>query len=645
MKRVVLAAALLVSLGAGACKKTAAAATPTVTITPASANVEAGTQLQFGVSVTNSTSTTVTWLVNGVSTLSAQQTNGFGTIDSNGLYTAPDSVPSESGVTITAELTSNTTIFNTAEVIVTSIPVLNVSPATVTVAAGQPTTLTLCIYLNSANESTAVTWYVNGVAGGNSTYGSVAPVAVTGSPTCTPSTGSPTLQQAVYTAPQIPPSGGQVVVSAVLNADNTQTAAATITLTFSPFSMKGPFVFNLAGTYSFSQGGCTKSGYFSRAGQFTADGSGNLAVDEDLNVAGSAPQHLQVIGTYAIGADGRGTATINDPFVCGTTASNYYLAFVNESEVQLTEADTFATGHGEADAQDPSVAFTGNLPANHFAFEFSGSTVSGGVPKASSEVGQFLINATAIQNGQADIDIGGAVTSIQPGAFGGSFLTTDANGRGTATINGASFAYYMIAAGRVRFIEVDAGGTVTGDAYQQPANPLFSTASLSSECSFLASGRSATGFLGTGGVFFAPTNGSGTINTGTAVVDQNNAGTVQTNASAGGSYAVDANGRGTLTLTTSSGTITFVFYFIQAGEAVLLETDSLIVADGMLVAQQGAPATGFSTQNLVGPFTQQWTGAAATSINEADTTGQIVLTGSTATIAGNWDTNNAFTLA
>ncbi len=32
------------------------------------------------------------------------------------------------------------------------------------------------------------------------------------------------------------------------------------------------------------------------------------------------------------------------------------------------------------------------------------------------------------------------------------------------------------------------------------------------------------------------------------------------------------------------------------------------------------------------------------SFNEADTTGQIVLTGTTATVAGNWDTNNAFTL-
>ena len=566
----------------------------------------------------------------------------------------PNAVPSQPQVSLTAEITNETTIFNTATVDIAAVPVLSVTPTTATVAAGQQTTLTICLFdvpVVNTIPQTGVTYYVNGVAGGNSTFGTVAGVAPAASATCTPAiAGAPAPQQAVYTAPQIPPSGGQVVVTAVLNADTTQTSAATITDTFSPFSLQGSLVFNLAGTFTLNQnqGGCAKSGYFARAGRVTADGHGGLTVIEDVNVAGSPPQNIQVNGTYTIGVDGRGTATLTDPtaFGCGTTASNYYLVFVSESEVQIAEADTFATGRGEGDAQDPNAAFTGDLPANNFAFDFSGSSVPGGVTKPTSQIGQFTLSGATISKGQEDINAGGALTPVPSGSLSGSFGTTDANGRGTATIQGASFAYYMITAARVRFLEIDAAGTLTGDALQQPNNAIFSASSLSSACSFLTSGRSPTGLAATAGVFFAATDGSGGISAG--VLDQNNAGAVQGDAATliGSGFSVDANGRGTMTLITNAGSLTFVFYFVQAGQAVLLETDSSIEADGLLVTQQGRPGNGpgFTTQSLVGPYAQQWTGAAAASLNEADTTGQILLNGTTTDVAGTWDTNKALTL-
>ena len=666
MKRVYLFAAVLACFGAGACKKSSSSTSPpTVTISPTSANVEAGTTEQFGATVANATSasgTAITWLVNGVAGISAQQTAGFGTIDSTGLYTAPNVLPSSPAVVITAELTGDTSIYTTALVIITEVPVVTLSPTTATVAAGQSTTLTACIFNPpkdaNGNYETGVTWYVSGagelnVLGGDSKTGTVSP-STTVSPatppsgvTCTPSiSGQPNPQQVTYTAPQIPPSGGQVLVSAVLNADTTQTSSATITDTFSSFSLQGSFVFNLAGTFSFNQAGCTKSGNFARAGRITADGQGGLTVAEDLNVAGSPPQNLQINGTYAIGSDGRGTAVINDPFACGTTSSNYYFVFVNESAVQVAEADTFASGHGEGDVQDPNVAFTGNLPTHNFAFDFSGSSVVGGVTEPTSQIGQFTLAANSIAKGQEDVNAGGTLTSVPSGSLAGTFVSTDANGRGTATIQGTSFAYYMITAGRVLFLEIDASGTLTGDALQQPNNPTFSASSLSAECSFLTRGRSPTGLAATGGVFLA--DGTSVLSNG--VVDQNNAGTVQSNVAASGNYSVDANGRGAFSLTTNAGALTFVFYFVQAGQALVQETDSSIEADGMLVTQQGVPGTGsgFTTQSLIGPFAQQWTGAAAASFNEADTTGQIVLTGPTATaaatVAGTWDTNNALTL-
>jgi len=267
MKRLFFAAALLFALGFSGCKKNnSSSVTPTVTVSPDAADVAAGTQLQFGASVSNTTDTAVTWLINGTAGTAAAQTTAFGgpiygTIDGTGLYTAPDVLPSSPSVTITAELTDNNSIFNTATVDITSDPVVNVSPATATLAAGQSQTLTVCFYNTT---SPAVTWYVGNVQGGNSTLGTVTPVAVTGTPTCTPAIANePAPQQAVYTAPQIPPTG-PVVVTAELVSDPTQTSGATITDTFSPFSMQGTFVFNESGTFSFTKNGCANSGFFSR---------------------------------------------------------------------------------------------------------------------------------------------------------------------------------------------------------------------------------------------------------------------------------------------------------------------------------------------------------------------------------------------
>ena len=76
----------------------------TVTVSPIAASLfadEAGntwpvsaTQQQFSATVINGSSQTVTWAVTGGT--------GSGTIDTNGLYTAPATVPNPAAVTVTA---------------------------------------------------------------------------------------------------------------------------------------------------------------------------------------------------------------------------------------------------------------------------------------------------------------------------------------------------------------------------------------------------------------------------------------------------------------------------------------------------------------------------------------------------------------
>ena len=102
--------------GANACASTSAGA---VTVSPASATLQAGSgQQTFTATVTNTSATTVTWQVDGVTGGNAT----VGTISTAGLYTAPATMPSPATVTVTAIATANTTVSGSAQVTITPAP-------------------------------------------------------------------------------------------------------------------------------------------------------------------------------------------------------------------------------------------------------------------------------------------------------------------------------------------------------------------------------------------------------------------------------------------------------------------------------------------------------------------------------------------
>jgi hypothetical protein len=83
-----------------------------VSVSPATVTIPEGTTQQFTVTVTNSSITTVTWSVDGVSGGNAT----VGAITSAGLYSAPATAGTH---TITATSTADTTASGTASVTVT----------------------------------------------------------------------------------------------------------------------------------------------------------------------------------------------------------------------------------------------------------------------------------------------------------------------------------------------------------------------------------------------------------------------------------------------------------------------------------------------------------------------------------------------
>jgi hypothetical protein len=211
------------------------------------------------------------------------------------------------------------------------------------------------------------------------------------------------------------------------------------------------------------------------------------------------------------------------------------------------------------------------------------------------------------------------------------------NGRGLATLNGATFSYYMVSASQVQFIAIgNPAASVTSGVATLQSSGGFSSTSLGGNSLAVTNGTSTAGPIATAASFFSqpdPNQITGTFGAGgTGVLNQNNSGNVSA-AGFSGTYSVAASGRGTATLSTGQ---TYVFYLIGVNRAVIQETDNSIVSDGTLVGLAGGP---FSTSNLAGGYALQLSGVAA-GHGEQDVLGQInTTTGQLAT--GTVDVNTA----
>src|SRR5437660_80057 len=95
-----------------------------VSISPTGAALQVGHSQQFAATVSNTSNSAVTWLVNG----KVGGDSTLGTISSTGLYTVPSSVPSPSSVTVTAQSVADTTKSASANVNISATLATSASP-------------------------------------------------------------------------------------------------------------------------------------------------------------------------------------------------------------------------------------------------------------------------------------------------------------------------------------------------------------------------------------------------------------------------------------------------------------------------------------------------------------------------------------
>lgn len=349
-----------------------------------------------------------------------------------------------------------------------------------------------------------------------------------------------------------------------------------------PATPVGTFsVSSLSGTYAFVFSGNDANGPFAVAGTLVADGSGNISGGAlDVNERPTPATNASLTGTYTVAADGRGMATLK------SAAGNFTLGFaiVSTSRALITRFEKSANGSGTMDKMNSS-AFSTVALAGTLVFNLHGVD-SAKNPLAT--VGSITLDASGnVTSGVQDVSDNGSVLTSQPITAGA--IQVASNGRGTAAITTSSgplnFAFYVVDANQIKLVETDNLPALSGEAFRQ--NGPISNTSFTGPFAFTTAGTDVIhGPSALGAVLTS--DGAGNITAGSA--DFNHGGAVTTKIAVTGTYALDASGRGTATLTSASaGTFHFVIY-PTLNEVEMLNVDSGLVMTGAAFAQT-APFT------------------------------------------------------
>lgn len=553
----------------------------TVTVTAASSSVNAGLTDQFSATVGPSgISQSVTWQVNGVT----DGDSANGTIDSGGLYTAPSSVPSNTTVNITATSSTGSVVSAPYSLLLEPAITVGVAPsgtAPSVLVAGTSQTLTATVG-NTSNQN--VNWYVNGIAGGSSTVGTITGSGNTG----------------VYTAPRLLPAGGGVTITAAAQADpNAISSPYSITDGWANVSLKGTYVFAIQGT---SGPGCS----FTEIGQFTADGTdssgpnsnaGNVTGEADLNVsaAGGCTAEFQpattgnLTGTYIILPNGTGAVG----FTSSPEGSNLVFALTLD-----------ANGNARLIEEDSNAAVTGGVWVQSSTAALAGAYIYG-VP---AEIGRITAGA-GIWTGTEDYFA--ASTPHLDAGVSGTYGGPDASGRTTMSLTATggtteNYVLYTVSAGRFELMRSDIGTLALGRADTQD-NTTFNLAAFNGGYVFQYQGIEMPAAnppvaMSAAGGFTA--DGAGSISG--AVLDERFGGTNEPNqsfSSSPTSYTAGSNGEYGVTM----GNHTFEVWMYSATGGEVLEMDNVAVAQGTIEQQQNGA---FGTNALFGEYALQLNGSA-----------------------------------
>jgi hypothetical protein len=393
---------------------------------------------------------------------------------------------------------------------------------------------------------------------------------------------------------------------------------------------------NLNGTYV-----CKVDGYFDADGarwsnlvNIAASGGTLSSGTFDSNSRDfTAPVSGMMSGTYSIGSDNNGMATLNGTITSGGSGNfshSWALALNNSgtagtvaTEFRMVETDdvgatpTGQHGTGHCYLATTSAFATSTLSGKSFAMGLKGEDGSG-VPKAF--VGRFT-GSSESANGGTGGAAGGTIssgyidgmkvsqTSDQGGAVTGSYTTPNSNGRFTfvitQTVGGKSqnYAGYIIDANRMFLLETDAAqGLLAGDLRTQQQSS-YSAANLDGAAVLYGqaydgyNGSSVTGYDSQ--AFQVNGNGAGTLTVNQSYDNKQGTYTASAENNATVSITFDSANPGRATFSPGGGGESGYLYFFNTNNAFYLDLNtSAYLETGWLEPQSGT----FTNAGLAGTY-------------------------------------------
>ena len=499
-------------------------------------------------------------------------------------YTPPAVVPAapNNAPTITATSVSDSTKSDSDGFTITTAPApisVTITNKISTIAAGAaPVTFSASVANDSSNKG--VTWTLT-AGGAACTLCGTLSGATTTSVTYTP-------PAAVPASPNNAPT---LVATSVADTTKSDSDAFTITATSSNNAAE------LKGQYAFLVGGFDDAtgNQFAYIGSLTADGAGNITSGvDDINLPSGVKTGVSITGTYTVGLDNRGTATLTS--ASGSNTFAFSVGSLNvggvATKVHIIEFDD---SNGTSGRRGSGVAYLQTSGAFNlasingpYAFQFVGQEVNVGTRLV--DIGALTANGTG--------SITGTLDSNSSGTFSGNnaFGATISSGAATSTVGRVTMALtsggtgnqveYIVSANRILLMSTDAESTkgLLSGQIETQTSTAFTNTSLTGTTVIYSTGLSSVAndsFIEVGIVTF-----NSTTLTGTTSLDSNDGGTASTNTGTF-SYSVSANGH--VTITPASGTGPDL-YLIDTNKAFLMGKGSNAEA-GMVDPQTGGPFT------------------------------------------------------
>jgi predicted small lipoprotein YifL len=554
---------------------------PSVTVSPATANVQEGANQQFTATVTGTTSTTVTWQVNGVTGGSS----ATGLINSSGLYTAPAIIPSPASITITAVLQSNNAISSNSIVTITVVQFSNSSIKGNYVfslsgvgLSGTPFYLVGTVSADGNGNITAGEADRNSVAAGYTQVPQITGTYSVGSD----GRGVLNLNMPALTSQQFTYA---LAMKALDNAVLNEIDGLAIAATGNFETQSGPLL--TPANFAFGFSGVTGCGAINSAGIFNLS-SGTLGGVQDVNTCGTITQAQSLSGSYT-GVDSLGRGTGNFSGNSGSANFIYYVVTTGSYRFLSPNSATLFLGGANIQVQ---ASFSNTDFSGGYVVSTSANTQSVAGGGVSYTLIQMNASSGNVSSGYYDVNDTGVVGQANlTGAY-----SLNSNGRisGSFNVNGAGlpFAMYLFSPSLGYYVDerttAVGGGNIYGQNSAVNTNSAWAGSYATKQFGYFISNAGILPANATAITGQISSNGSGTL-AGTLDINDPSPINILTGQTLQGTYNVTnvAPGRATVSISTpNDGPRNYIGYIVDQTRVLLLDVDAgAITAGGDAIRQ------------------------------------------------------------